>query len=760
MPDSMAATPLGTVLIANGIDKMLVFRPSLGTLETAGVIAPTIPLTLSGTGSGNIVGSFYAYARFVDRDGQFSSLTPVSNNYEAQATVATVSGATNASPIVITTSAAHGLGDGQVVKIKDVMGNTAANGIYAVSVLTTTTFELWTDSSFSVPVAGNGTYNSDGSVQTGVSTIVYGNLPVSTESKVVRRQILRNKDGSAKVFYVDIDTTDLTSTQLVSYLTSADLLESVTLLDVDGHSLVDKTRPPDFKKCLAHHLGRMFAYGNEIYSEGACVVTNGSAEVTGIGTEWGVTTFGGRFFEVSGGSKQYEISSCNSTTSLTLTEAYTGSTDPYAYYQIHPGDGERRALHWSEAGEPEAWPGTNTLSMEEDNGAGEATGLMSMGSYLYPLNENRIYRFSFVNNPLLDGFAVKAAKRGCINNRCWVQVEDSAYMLDRNGFHVFAHNDDRDIGDPQIQDIVRSNPSGKYRINWNASRYFHAAYDPGEGVIRWFICLGGQYTPRHAAALSVRNQRWWIEEYTHPIAASCLGRIGGKPQLFLGSDAKRIYSPGFSTLDGPDPRAGTVRGTATSAGVNWIADTAATFATAGLVGAPLVITQGKGKGQVRRIYSVSGTTIYVTEPWLDRPDTTSVYQIGGISWRWRSGWNRWVDGDDQQVRAVSVQSKPLSAQAGQTLRLYADLATAATAGGRVQTLNEGNGLALLQADKDAGFTGDMSIDCTKSNGFVIHRLPGFRVPYSDSQRFISVEVSGVTNQEQQCLFRIQVDGAQ
>lgn len=66
-----------------------------------------------------------------------------------------VTGATNASPIVITTSAAHGLADGQDVTIASVGGNTAANGTFTVDVLTSTTFAL-------LQSTGNGTYTSGG----------------------------------------------------------------------------------------------------------------------------------------------------------------------------------------------------------------------------------------------------------------------------------------------------------------------------------------------------------------------------------------------------------------------------------------------------------------------------------------------------------------------------------------------------------------------------------------------------------------------
>lgn len=79
-----------------------------------------------------------------------------------------VNGATNASPIVITTTAAHGLTTGDFVYIDGVGGNTGANGYFSVTVLTSSTFSL--DSS-----TGTGAYTSGGRVGTDnrISRCVY-----------------------------------------------------------------------------------------------------------------------------------------------------------------------------------------------------------------------------------------------------------------------------------------------------------------------------------------------------------------------------------------------------------------------------------------------------------------------------------------------------------------------------------------------------------------------------------------------------------
>lgn len=73
----------------------------------------------------------------------------------------TITGATNATPIIVTTSAAHGLVDGQPVYQAGVTGNTNANGAFFVKVTGAggvTKYALYSDIGLTIPIAGNGAY--------------------------------------------------------------------------------------------------------------------------------------------------------------------------------------------------------------------------------------------------------------------------------------------------------------------------------------------------------------------------------------------------------------------------------------------------------------------------------------------------------------------------------------------------------------------------------------------------------------------------
>lgn len=76
-----------------------------------------------------------------------------------------VTGATNATPIVVT-AVGHGRATGEVVQVAGVLGNTAANGTWTITVTGANTFSL-------TGSVGNGAYTSGGSVLATVLSIAY-----------------------------------------------------------------------------------------------------------------------------------------------------------------------------------------------------------------------------------------------------------------------------------------------------------------------------------------------------------------------------------------------------------------------------------------------------------------------------------------------------------------------------------------------------------------------------------------------------------
>lgn len=73
-----------------------------------------------------------------------------------------IAGASNTTPIQITSVNADKLSNGQIVVIDSVLGNTAANGTFQVGNVTRTTFELFDAETGKIPVPGNGNYAGNG----------------------------------------------------------------------------------------------------------------------------------------------------------------------------------------------------------------------------------------------------------------------------------------------------------------------------------------------------------------------------------------------------------------------------------------------------------------------------------------------------------------------------------------------------------------------------------------------------------------------
>lgn len=744
-PMNYSQSPDGMLFLRNGIDPVQRWDGFTDQLESAGIPAPATAPTLTGSGTGDIVGAYRGYVRFLDRYGTPSSLSPLSAEEIASSTSIAVEDATFASPIVVTTGSAHGYSTGQLVNISGVLGNTAANGNWTITALSSTTFSL--DGS-----TGNATYQSGGTILTGNNKITYTNVAVPTDPKITTRQILRNKTGVLTTFYVDVETTDLSSTSFESTNTDDDLSEAVPLEDANGNDLaVSRFNVPSPTKAVAiHHLGRMFAAVVRNYTTGCVSVTSGNATVTGIGTNW-VSGMAGRYLDVGDASGPIEIASVASATSLTLTEAYTGTTDPFALYAIRPGPDERRELTWSETGFPEAWPSSNSRVLQEDPSAGELTGLMTLRSWLYVLSEYRVSKFSHHIDPRTDSILTISSQLGCVNDRCWVIVGGIAYMLCYVGVHAFAGNSDEIVSGP-IQDLFENTPSSKYGINWKASDHFHAIHDPGEGIIRWFVALSGYYSPHHAICHHLERKTWWIEEYPYPVGCSALA-TGPRPQGYFGTDCKRFGAFGAGTLDGIDKNSGTTGGTVTSSGPNWFADSTATFSSTA-VGWPVVITDAYGNQQTRIVSSVSGTKVYVTQPWNVRPRTTATYQLGGIAWKYRSPWFRWQHKDVQVDRAMSIQFKPTTTAASMGMRFYRDLSTTPEDISTTAPASSNNGVGSTEGKPT------LQITTTKASGYVQHRMDGYKNWWADGSRFVSAEIDGVQGVDPQRIYRIRIDGVE
>ncbi len=143
---------------------------SSNTGDTFTVVGPDCTAVVRGDGTlglqaGDVVVITMRPVVGSDSDGNYvqdsnfvNALNPLLESHE-------VVDATNTTPIVMTTADAHGMTSGCKVFQKDILGNTAANGVFWIGYLTDTTYELYSDSGLTTPVAGVADWLSSGTAQ-------------------------------------------------------------------------------------------------------------------------------------------------------------------------------------------------------------------------------------------------------------------------------------------------------------------------------------------------------------------------------------------------------------------------------------------------------------------------------------------------------------------------------------------------------------------------------------------------------------------
>ena len=554
----------GSVYFARGDQPVKRWDGLLDDFVNAGVPAPEEALTLTEVDvkdeDGNSVqsslyGTYYAYVRFLDERGNVSNVSPLAGPLTLEGTrwnsIADLDNLTSGSSPYYNkwygtiTSYDHGLEVGDEIHIDGLPGNAHSggsiigNGNWIVgSIVNKDMFLLrpyrsrndpnWTDFARYLRQYGGGGYWRV--LGTGIQ---YGNVPVPTDSRVQKRQILRNKVFNVNTFYVDIEHTRTdweghvregthqSGTVYESATEDALLGEEVPLRAVDGTdlNLFRHGEPPNFKKFIVSHYNRIFAAGNLHYQTGSAKVIAGSPVVDGNGTAWTSEMVGRRFLSKSSSSSvSHEISAVDvDEQRITLSEGFDGITGNSQDYSISPSEEEHLSIHFSEALLPESWDRNKVVRMTDDSTSGEMTAMFPLGPRLFIGFEHCIYSLNYMTDPSVDGQISFSVSRGCANHRCVIRDGLRAYILDQRGVYAFDGNQTQEISEP-----VQAFFSGDYEygINWSMVEHFHAAHSADEKIMRWFVSVGSFRYPRHALAFSYKTNRWWLEEYPEPVSSS------------------------------------------------------------------------------------------------------------------------------------------------------------------------------------------------------------------------------------------------
>lgn len=591
----------------------------------------------------------------------------------------------------------------------------------------------------------------------------YTSIPTSSNSRVSKREVYRNTAGQNVTWYRDVLIGNNTATTSSSTRTDGDLVTCSPLRYVTKDGWPNAMRfvsPPSHMSVVVSYGDRMWYAVPIVYDEGSASVT--STAVTGSGTLFHAN-MANWVFRKSGRQWQ-RILSRSSSTSLLLAAATEVGLGTANYYAVTPDEDERNKIYFSEPAEPESVPEENSIIMQEDGD--RVTGLMVQGSYLYILKQRHIYRLATAGDPRRDLNISLVAERGCPNQRCWCRVEGVAFLMDRGGAYLFRGTDTEPISGP-IQDYWRG------RINWDAAKYFQVVYAPDEEVVRFVVALDNSAWPRHALRYHVRLRQWGEEEYPFDLGAAGLAQVGGVDRVVVGAEASvSVLDEGV--LDGcaydatayedelNSAATQTLRGQVDSATTTTIHDSDADWDFSGwhvspfTTGAPIYIIAADGTFQSNRVASLSTTqttTIIVQNSFDPVPTAGDTYMIGGIDWQAKFGAFSYLDQEYSNVRRATVLFQPQTDAANLNLRFYHNHASTPDTIGAVPY----DGNVGAHVDRDSA---NVEIDLTKATGRLTWNIDRGLEGGTPADRFVEVELQGVSGTERTKIYGVDVDGVQ
>lgn len=707
-PVSFCKVPGGEIYVANGLDRPMRWDGRTSQVENAGIDAPGSTCIPVAGGSGLLYGDYKVYVRFIDDQHIPSCLSPVA--------------------------------------------------------------------SLSIPSTSK------------AARISYYSIPVSSDSRVVGRQIWRNTYGQEQTWYLDLEIYDNATTIASSTRTDEQLMQrqAMPMYTKDGYPNANRfVPPPDFMSAVVSYRDRTWWSVPVEYNQGSISVSG--TTVTGANVSWDFPDrdyseeeyWSIRLEDIRKGTLEYprrrlfvagkevgELSTKTSSTQWSLREdPGSGINTDNDYYAIAPPTGFRNAVVFSELGEPESCPPCNMLVLDENDDS--LTAMMPLGSYLYLMQHEHIYRLSTSGDPRRDAAVVLAAERGCLNQRCWVRVEGQAIILDRNGVYAWGGGEPQPISTP-YQDYFRG------RITWEHAKWFHAVHDPTNEVVKFFVCLDGATYPKHALCYNYRNPDWWVEKYAYTLGCSCRTLIQKERRVVAGAE-DRVMLMDEGVLDGVAARPtfrsdrltdwpdDTIRGTVTAATAMSITDSNASydfdswFADPGIEGAPLTVIDSNGNWQTKRIASIDATNkkITVMFPFTVAPSAGDVYIIGGIPWWIKLGtWKFFQEGtnyEQEALRRYQLQYKALNEPTTLNLRTYLNMAET--------PLN-----IEIDHDTEDGVTTisgspNVQVDLTRATGSVQYGLPGGAYENrGPAERFLDVKLEGVSGRQKVKLYSLAIDG--
>lgn len=737
-PSRACETSQGDIILATGAGPMLRWTPGTGQLVEAGLQAPSATMTARGTGVGRLVGDRLAWVWYTDERGRNGPPSePVAFNLgtDGEITDAQLVGGVP----TVTCDRPHGLRAAGQVWFVSVPG--LGDGPHSVTPID--------EYRLQVPGMSATSWGGGGWWVRGSATVVYENVP-GLVGNAAGRMIYRTPHGIADAFYRDVDATGSTATTFQSSQDDHDLMGNWSVLSradqfQDGPGRASP--PPQDKSFLCSHMGVLFAAGSVHHDQGHVVGQAGSRVLQVVAGDWGDWCVG-RQIEISGVAGEYEVLAWNAADGLATLDVPLRGSFAYARYTLSPPPAERRLVRYSEPDDPESWPPWNALAMPGESD--EVVGLYSAGSQLYVVCKKVLYRMAFSGPPAETATLSLVARRGCVNGRCIVLMDDGACFLDDSGVWAQTPTDLSEPLSQAISDLFRNDDDAAIKIDWESDDipHWHGSHDSAHGISRWFVSIVGRDKLDTALCLHHETGEWWIEQYPFEVRSSAEANFAGRDRTIVGADLRRVACLWGDTLDlaPADPASGSV----SDSDATTLTDDAADFGD--LAGRPVSVVMADGTVQTRIIASNTADTIEVVAPWTTPPAAGLSYVVGGVPWEWKGQWLRRSAEQTGNPQNLEVIHRPLSASAEVSILLYFDQASTPR--------------SWSWASREDGVTVEsgsprIGVNLARTGprpGYLAKRLEDHADIHAYGDLFLSIALAGVQASEVVRIYRVAVEG--
>lgn len=595
----------------------------------------------------------------------------------------------NGSGAVRITSADHNLTTGARVTVSDVGGATGANGSHEVTRIDDDTFDLQ-GSTF------GGTYTSGG------SWVIIG--------------------------YADDELTDA---QLAAKT-------GMNVTNADGTlSALQHTPPPRWPSVAVRFQDRM-VYGVPVpYDQGTVSTTDGSTTITGTSTGWSTemsAAAGDLYLYIEGHAAPLPVSSIGSATSITTTVAASASLSNKAY-ALAPSPEYFNTILISQQDKPESVPLSANNEIVIQNNVGDddrLTALYPFGSVLLAFKQRHVYRVSWVVQPQTDAAVHLTDYRGAVNQRCVAAFEGTIYAIDQAGAWMMNRTGGAMPISAPIQNLWRDGT-----LDFTNTKWWFVQVDPEQRVVRFHVSYAAdsETYPSRWLEWNVDAKQWSTgKTYVGQLGGACLIERSGRARVLAGGEDDRTYLFHEAETDGVSAQ---IRGTATGATATTLSDSAAPFTADALIGVPVAIISGTGKGQIRRI-TANTTTQLTVATWTTTPDTTSVYLVGAVEWNWTSKRFEFLESTQHVDRSLGIRYLPTTGDGSLDLRMYLDWRTS------LMTMAQATMQDGTRWSRDAGGN-DSVLNLKDENGipgYEKHRWSGNLVSDTHGNRWWSFAMRG------------------